>query len=104
YILYGVICLNALILFGFYLLALRAVGAGNSADSESAGGPLEERGEQENLTDDSVENRRPGIWSDRTNRIIFAFSVIFHLLMFITPFLLSTDVFDYIRHGLIFAF
>ncbi|MHB8160283.1 MAG: glycosyltransferase family 87 protein [Thermoleophilia bacterium] len=104
YILYGVICLNALILFGFYLLALRAVGAGNSADSESAGDPAAERREQDNLTDDSVESRRPGIWSDRTNRIIFAFSVIFHLLMFITPFLLSTDVFDYIRHGRIFAF
>ena len=91
YLLYVGICINALALFGFYLLALRSVGAGR-------GGPGKETKET------VVEAERPGTWSSKTNRIIFGFAVLFHVLMFLTPFLLSTDVFDYIRHGRIFAF
>jgi len=93
YLLYTAICLNALLLFGFYFFALRAVGAG-------MGGPKDD-----NLVpEEPATSGKPGIWSDRTNRIIFGFAVLFHIVMFLTPFLLSTDVFDYIRHGRIFAF
>ncbi len=100
YLLYTVICLNALALFGLYLFSLRSVGAGQ-------GGP-EGEGAGDDRTDpaaaDGPETAKPaGIWSDRTNRIIFGFAVLFHVLMFLTPFLLSTDIFDYIRHGRIFA-
>lgn len=88
YFLYGIICLNAIVIFGFYMFALRAVGAGSS-----------EPGDEKEAAPES-----PAGQNQRINRIIFGFAVAFHILMFITPFLLSTDVFDYIRHGRIFAF
>ncbi len=93
YLLYTAICLNALTLFGLYLFSLRAVGAGRS-----------EPDPDESADDETAQSTHPSIWSNRTNRIIFGFAVLFHVLMFITPFLLSTDIFDYIRHGRIFAF
>ena len=95
YLLYVGICVNALALFGFYLLALRSVGAGR-------GGPGNET--EEATPAATAAAQKPGIWSSRTNQIIFGFAVLFHVLMFLTPFLLSTDIFDYIRHGRIFAF
>lgn len=36
-------------------------------------------------------------------RMVFLFAVFFHLIMIAFPTLLSTDLFDYIRHGRIFA-
>ncbi|MCL4474150.1 MAG: hypothetical protein M1455_09475 [Actinobacteria bacterium] len=90
YLLYVGICINALALFGFYLLALRSVSAGR-------GGPGNE------IEENPETAKKPGVWSSRTNQIIFGFAVLFHVLMFLTPFLLSTDIFDYIRHGRIFA-
>jgi len=99
YLLYTAICINALMLFGFYLFALRAVGAGSKEDVADGDDP----GAADDGTAEPESAARPGIWSNRTNRIIFGFSVLFHLLMFLTPYLLSTDVFDYIRHGRIFA-
>jgi len=106
YLLYTAICLNALTLFGFYLFSLRSVGAGkggpeyNDLAEETAGETESGRGKPAGRP----WEKRPGIWSDRTNRMIFGFAVLFHLVMFVTPFLLLTDVFDYIRHGRIFAF
>ncbi|MHB9112287.1 MAG: hypothetical protein ACYC4D_06630 [Thermoleophilia bacterium] len=88
YFLYGVICLNAVVIFGFYMLALRVVGAGSDGPGDGNGQAAES----------------PAGRNRRINRIIFGFAIAFHVLMFITPFLLSTDVFDYIRHGRIFAF
>ena len=79
YLLYIFICLNALMLFGLYLLALKAVGA-------------HVHEEDENFS-------RPGPKKDRVTYCIFGFAVAFHVIMFFTPFLLSTDLFDYIRHG-----
>ncbi|MFA6000612.1 MAG: hypothetical protein WC828_00645 [Thermoleophilia bacterium] len=79
YLLYIFICLNALMLFGLYLLALKAVGA-------------HVREEDEHLS-------RPGAKKDLVAYCIFGFAVAFHIIMFFTPFLLSTDLFDYIRHG-----
>lgn len=40
---------------------------------------------------------------DRKLKVIFLFAALFHLLMLLAPTLLSTDLFDYIRHGRIFA-
>lgn len=40
---------------------------------------------------------------DRKLSVIFLFAALFHLLMLLSPTLLSTDLFDYIRHGRIFA-
>lgn len=40
---------------------------------------------------------------DRSLSVIFFFAALFHLLMLLTPTMLSTDLFDYIRHGRIFA-
>ncbi|MHB8792779.1 MAG: hypothetical protein ACYC6O_05520 [Thermoleophilia bacterium] len=88
YFLYGIICLNAIVIFGFYMFALRAVGAGSSEPED----------EKETAPESPAGQNR------RINRIIFGFAIAFHILMFITPFLLSTDIFDYIRHGRIFAF
>jgi len=101
YFLYGVICLNAIIIFGFYMFALRAVGAGRSGPGDDGGLAKADKSEQAVAVDggESAAGREK-----RINRIIFGFAVAFHVLMFVTPFLLSTDVFDYIRHGRIFAF
>lgn len=77
YILYLFICLNVLLIFALYLVAFRATGAISPASSS--------------------EDRL------RLTRAIVIFSALFHLMMLLTPFLLSTDIFDYIRHGRIFA-
>lgn len=82
YLLYAFISLNALAMFGLYLLALRAAGAGMDETAPEA---------------KSAEPAR------RLIRIVLAFSVLFHLMMFVAPSLLSTDLFDYIRHGRILA-
>ncbi len=84
YLLYILICVNALLLFGLYFIALRAVG---------------------NLHPESVLQPAPyRPWRrDRMTNYIFGAAVLFHLVMLFTPFLLSTDLFDYIRHGRIFA-
>lgn len=107
YLLYTLIGLNALAIFGFYLLALRSVGAGQGgpefglAHGKSGHEQIPPR--KDSIAEKPVPAARSSIWSDRTNRIVFGFAVLFHLLMFVTPFLLSTDIFDYIRHGRIFA-
>lgn len=41
--------------------------------------------------------------TDRLTRVIIGFILIFHVAMFFMPTLLSTDIFDYIRHGRIFS-
>lgn len=82
YLLYTFICLNALAMFGLYLFALRSAGVGSE-------------GPQEIMP--------PSAGASRQTRYIFVFSVLFHLLMLVTPFLLSTDIFDYIRHGRILS-
>ena len=84
YLLYFFICINALALFGLYLLALKAVGA--------------------HVHEEDEHLSRPGRKKDRVALCVFGFAVVFHLIMFLTPYLLSTDVFDYIRHGRIFAY
>lgn len=83
YLLYIFICLNALAMFGLYLFVLKTGGGIQS--------PVE------NASEASLRS------SKRAARIIFAFSVLFHLIMLAAPFLLSTDIFDYIRHGRILA-
>ncbi len=86
YLLYILICINALLLFGLYFIALRAVSNLRSgAVLPSAPAPL-----------------HPWRRDSMTN-YIFGMTVLFHLVMLLTPFLLSTDLFDYIRHGRIFA-
>lgn len=83
YALYAFISLNALAMFGLYLLALKAAGAGMG----------------ETVPQEKEAAGRAG----RQARIILAFSLLFHLMMFLAPSLLSTDIFDYIRHGRILA-
>ncbi len=86
YLLYLLICVNALFLFGLYFIALKAVNNLRSPPGiQAAPAPY-----------------RP--WRrDRMTNYIFGFTVLFHLVMLFAPFLLSTDLFDYIRHGRIFA-
>ena len=86
YLLYLLIGINALLLFGMYFLSLKAV----ATLRDDAGAVLQ------------PEHRRP--WrNDRMTYYIFGITAVFHLVMLATPFLLSTDIFDYIRHGRIFA-
>lgn len=100
YFMYFVISLIAIITFGFYMIALRAIGAGRD-DSGDEKELVPDNGERVN----DIDGAEPDLARNRRiNRIIFGFAVAFHVLMFVTPFLLSTDVFDYIRHGRIFAF
>lgn len=86
YLLYSLICANALLLFGLYFIALKAVS---------------------NLRSDESNLEAPSgfrLWRhDRVTHYIFGIAILFHLVMLVTPFLLSTDLFDYIRHGRIFA-
>ncbi|MBI5869757.1 MAG: hypothetical protein HZB44_02185 [Actinobacteria bacterium] len=109
YFLYSVICLNAVVIFGFYMFALRAVGAGSGGPDDESEQQVANPGVQmASSNGERADNREPAESparrNRRINRIIFGFAVAFHVLMFVTPFLLSTDVFDYIRHGRIFAF
>ncbi|MEK7817953.1 MAG: hypothetical protein AAB281_06860, partial [Actinomycetota bacterium] len=83
YLIYILICINALVLFGLYLAALGVV-SGKRVD-EAPG--------------QSVFPERFG----GTAGLIFTFSALFSVAMLINPLLLSTDIFDYIRHGRIFA-
>lgn len=102
YYIYILIAANALVIFGLYLAALKIVGAagrsggdtGRDAGSE-AGGGREDGGRRF----DNLIERAGGLTG-----LVFGFAVLFHLVMFATPYLLSTDVFDYIRHGRIFTF
>ncbi|MBE0428587.1 MAG: hypothetical protein IBX61_01790 [Thermoleophilia bacterium] len=87
FLLYVFLSINAVALFGLYLFALRSAGA-------AAGGPA---GNPPHLRNGPVYGRS-------LVRVIVVFSVLFHLIMLATPFLLSTDIFDYIRHGRILAF
>ncbi|MHB0866386.1 MAG: glycosyltransferase 87 family protein [Thermoleophilia bacterium] len=82
YLLYLFICLNALVIFGLYLYALRTASAA-SRELPAV-----------NATEASGR---------KITHTIILFSVLFHLLMLAMPFLLSTDIFDYIRHGRILA-
>lgn len=77
YLLYAFICLNVLLIFALYVTAFRATG------TLSPEAPAQDR--------------------LRLTKAIVAFSALFHVLMLLTPFLLSTDIFDYIRHGRILA-
>ncbi|MDO8735837.1 MAG: hypothetical protein Q7K29_01985 [Thermoleophilia bacterium] len=115
YLLYGIICLNAIIIFGFYMFALRAVGAGLGGPGDDMmpraeswqvekDGDAQKKASAGMSADDFAGKESDAGRNQRINRVIFGFAVAFHVLMFITPFLLSTDVFDYIRHGRIFAF
>lgn len=83
YLIYILITINALMLFGLYLAALKVVN--NDTGDESPG--------------HAVFPKRFG----GTAGMIFIFSALFHLVMLVNPLLLSTDIFDYIRHGRIFA-
>lgn len=82
YVLYTFICLNALVIFGLYLFALRTASAASQEIPAVTATPAE---------------------SKKLTHAIILFSVLFHLLMLAMPFLLSTDIFDYIRHGRILA-
>lgn len=77
YVLYLFIFLNVLLIFSLYLMAFRATGTISI-----------ETGAEDRL---------------RLTRAITIFSALFHFMMLLTPFLLSTDIFDYIRHGRILA-
>jgi hypothetical protein len=79
YGLYLFIFLNAMVIFGLYLLSLRTVSRPGLQTGAGTGD------------------------SERLAKRIIAFSAVFHLMMLATPFLLSTDIFDYIRHGRILA-
>ncbi len=91
YLLYSFICINALFLFGFYFFGLR-IAARDVPDHND-----------QKYVDAGVRSTGGGWLSDRSTRLIFGFAVLFHIVMLLTPFLLSTDIFDYIRHGRIFA-
>lgn len=81
FVLYIIVGLTALLLFTLYLLAIRPAGR--------AGRALMAAG---------------GRWrTDGTTRVSVGFIVFFHLIMLLIPTVLSTDIFDYIRHGRIFA-
>ncbi|MHB1389623.1 MAG: glycosyltransferase 87 family protein [Thermoleophilia bacterium] len=82
YALYFFICLNALVIFGLYLYALRTASTASLEPVTLSATPAQSR---------------------QLTHTIILFSVLFHLLMLAMPFLLSTDIFDYIRHGRILA-
>lgn len=84
YLIYALISLNALALFGLYFFALKV-----------AGNPAPEIAGQPSAGWRRLARSRAGL--------IFIFSLLFHLAMMATPILLSTDIFDYIRHGRIFT-
>lgn len=75
--LYALVGLTAIFLFALYLLATRTAGAA-VPDAD-------------------------GWRKDSVTRTIFGFTLLFHIIMLLVPTLLSTDIFDYIRHGRIFA-
>ncbi len=86
YFLYFLISFNALMLFGLYFISLKSVSGYQAAPADLA------------------PPRRFRPWRrNRETNYIFSFAALFHLVMLLTPFLLSTDLFDYIRHGRIFA-
>lgn len=86
YFLYAFLSFNTLAVFGLFLAGLKVIGKQPGAI------------ESDRLF---LFGRRLHI--DRTAGCIFIFAVIFHALMLAVPTLLSTDIFDYIRHGRIFA-
>jgi hypothetical protein len=79
----SLIGLCAVLLVALYLYVLRKVRL------PQKNGPILETGAGDGL--------------NRTAACIFGFAVAFHLVMLFFPTLLSTDLFDYVRHGRIFA-
>ncbi len=86
YLLYVFLSGTAFAIFGLYLAGLGVADAGGVSATGDTGRPLKPRSD-----------------SGRTLTVIVTFAVLFHLVMLMVPTLLSTDIFDYIRHARILA-
>ncbi len=75
YYLYALLSLTAVTIFGSYLAGISLAGCWKEDDGRGR----------------------------RATLVIIGFALAFHLVMLVVPTLLSTDIFDYIRHGRIFA-
>lgn len=85
YFLSAFLALNAVAIFSLFLAALKISG------NQPQRAPIE------------ISAARRQFSFDRLTTCILFFAVVFHVVMFLNPTLLSTDMFDYIRHGRIFA-
>jgi hypothetical protein len=110
YFLYAVISVTAFALFGLYIAALAIAGNGTAggAVNESKTGGGDDGGDRGKPAPALPAGATGGAAtvSRKDNRIlllIFGFAILFHLVMLAVPTLLSTDIFDYIRHARILA-